>query len=141
MQAWKLATIVAGLAGTIVIAPRVVHRVVAWRTCSPSASDSEPFDATVWARCTGPHRIGMARAIVEHHQLVGRSLTVATTMLGPTEIERDGDIGWHLGEPGEPSSLFPNEVFLAIIVDGSDHVVEAGLVDEFEGPPLRQRSR
>jgi hypothetical protein len=137
MVRWKIAGIGIGIGiGIATFAPWLIHRVARWRTCAATvgAYDTEPFDATVWSLCMGPHRIAIARRIVDDHRLVGRPVADVVEMLGPTESDRDGHIGWHLGEPEGSPSLFPNELLLGIDVDRTEHVVDTRMVDEFEGP-------
>ena len=78
----------------------------------------------------------MARTLVDDRRLIGRPLADAEALLGPTELDKDGDSGWLLGVPDGSPSLMPNELILAIVLDANGRIANAKLVDTFEGPPL-----
>ena len=103
---------------------------VARRPDCSGAPEVEPFDAQRWEACSGPHRIAIAHALVAGHALVGRSVADVTAQLGPLETERDGERGWSLGEPDGSPSLYPNDPFLEIELEGgritAARVIDAG---------------
>jgi hypothetical protein len=135
----RRATVVfAGLAVAGALGALAVTRLARARACShaPESGGSEPFDPATWAGCPGPHRIAIARALVQQHLLVGRSLTEVVDRLGPIDTDPDGDRGWTLGEPEGSPSLMPNRRMLAVLADPHGRITEARVVDVFEGPAL-----
>lgn len=95
--------------------------------CS-GAPEVEAFDARRWEACSGPHRIAIARSLVAAHALVGRSVADVTAQLGALETERDGERGWSLGEPDGSPSLYPNDPFLEVELEG-DRITAARVID------------
>jgi hypothetical protein len=127
--------VVAAAAGVVALASHLACRWPRSRSCGdePSAGSSEPFDPMKWADCPGPHRIAMARELVDQRGLIGRPLAEEVELLGPIETDKNGNRGWALGEPAGSPSLMPNELMLAIALDASGHIATTRILDVFEG--------
>ena len=98
----------------------------------PPDGSTEEFNKSIWSRGPSPHRIAMARSLVQRRTLIGQPRLEVEALLGRAEAppSRFACVGWYLGVPVGSPPMYPNDKWLCAEFGKFEKIVGAEVKDD-----------